>query len=87
MLHVDENIENHLSLNEVFIRFFVRWKVEKFFEDDDISNTLKKDFYKACMEFHKAAFVYAVKIFPLIDPLLSLLTYLTKSALLKYVLS
>ena len=42
------------------------------------------------MEFHKAASVYGVQIFPLINPLLKyarVIDILTESALLKYILS
>ena len=70
LLHVVEDSENYLSANKVFIGFPARSNVEKLYEDGDISNTQKEKFYKACMEFHKAAFVYAVKNFPLFNLLL-----------------
>ena len=45
-------------------------QLRRLFEEGDICLAQKWNFLKACLEFHKAAFIYAIKSFPTFDEIL-----------------
>ena len=61
------NDDNILENERLFVGIFVRGKINTLFEDGTINARQVKNFYTACLEFHRTAFLYAINNFPLKD--------------------
>ncbi len=59
--------DNVLPITKIFVGFLVRGKINSLLNEGDISERQKSNFFNACLEFHRTAFVYALDNFPLDD--------------------
>ena len=59
--------DNVLPTTKIFVGFLVRGKINSLLNEGDISERQKSNFFNACLEFHRTAFVYALDNFPLDD--------------------
>ena len=70
LLEEVENPENYLDQNKLFVSFLDNLTNRKLLEEGDISQMQCDNFFYDCLQFHKGAFLYAIKWFPLQDKLL-----------------
>ena len=59
------DLDNVLPTSKIFVGFLVRGKINSLLDEGDISKRNKSNFYNACLEFHRTAFLYALDNFPL----------------------
>ena len=50
--------DNVLPTTKIFVGFLIRGKINSLSDEGDISKRQKSNFYNACLEFHRTAFVY-----------------------------
>ena len=62
--------DNLLAQDKLFLGYLARSQIKKLLSEGDISQFEYDNFFDACQAFHKEAFLYAVKWFPLNDDLL-----------------
>ena len=60
-----EDPTNYLTYDKLFVGLLAKSKAKKLLEEGDISQVDVDKFYNACLQFHKAAFLYAINNFPL----------------------
>ena len=60
-----EDPTNYLTYDKLFVGLLAKSKAKKLLEEGDISIVDVDKFYNACLQFHKAAFLYAINNFPL----------------------
>ena len=72
------NDDNILENERLFVGIFVRGKINTLFEDGTTTERQVSfdDFYTACLEFHRTAFLYAINNFPLKDEFLKHVRFL-----------
>ena len=64
------DLDKVLPTSKIFVGFLVRGKINSLLDQGDISERQKSNFYNACLEFHRTAFLYALDNFPLDDEFL-----------------
>ena len=65
-----EDLLNYLTTDKLFVGFLARSKVNEMLSDGTISDKEKRNFFDACLCFHKTGFLYALNNFPLKNDLL-----------------
>ena len=63
--------DNLLAQDKLFLNYLARSQIEKLLSEGDISQFGYDNFFDARQAFHKEAFLYALKWFPLNDNLLN----------------
>ena len=70
ILEIVENPDNYFDVEDLFRPVMCKQQLRRLFEEGDISLVQKRKLLKVCVEFHKAAFIYAIKNFPMFDEFL-----------------
>ena len=71
--------DNLLAQDKLFLAYLARSQIKKSLSEGDISQFEYDNFFDVCQAFHKEAFLYAAKWFPLNDDLLKEATFLNIS--------
>ena len=71
------NTANVLENKRLFVGFLVRGQVNALLSDGTVTETQVQNFYAACLEFHRTAFLYAIKNFPIKDEFLKHVRFLS----------
>ena len=71
------NTGNILENERLFVGFLIRGQVNALLSDGTVTERQAQNFYAACLEFHRTAFLYAIKNFPIKDEFLKHVRFLS----------